>query len=130
MNLLYTIPDPCFFYFKFIYSLKLSEIFIRSFKLIILIYIVLIELVLFSEVRVPCDVCNKMVKKSWLKRHKLVLHSHDRPHLCEECGRTFVMHGIPFAFIYLLLRLEYNSINQLIKIPLVRQLIDHSLLFP
>ena len=42
---------------------------------------------------VPCEVCNKLIKQSWMKRHLLIAHSVERNHLCDECGRTFVLKG-------------------------------------
>lgn len=74
---------------------------------------------LVLEYRVPCDVCNKMVKKSWLKRHKLVLHSHDRPHLCEECGRTFVMQGINQSDLNKILLCSYSDVYYIITSPMI-----------
>lgn len=40
---------------------------------------------------VACDICQKKVKKSWLKLHKMHVHSTEKNHLCEECGKSFAL---------------------------------------
>ena len=47
----------------------------------------------FADEKVPCTVCNKPIKRSWLKQHMVILHSEEKNHLCDECGRTFVIKG-------------------------------------
>uniref|UniRef100_A0A0P4ZLW2 Zinc finger protein n=1 Tax=Daphnia magna TaxID=35525 RepID=A0A0P4ZLW2_9CRUS len=44
-----------------------------------------------ADEKVPCTVCNKLIKKTWLKQHMVILHTEERNHLCDECGRTFVI---------------------------------------
>ncbi len=70
----------------------------------------------FSEPRIPCDVCSKPIRPSYMKEHIKTIHNNVRPYVCEQCGLGFAFPE-RLKVDYLKKKKCYSIINCRLSIP-------------